>query len=187
MELANLALLTMTKILAIPGSLRANSSSNLILRTIISFSPKDSEVEVYDAIGSLPHFNDPEQEPRQVMDLKRRIREADAVLICTPEYAFGIPGSLKNALDWTVGSGEFVGKRVGIVTASSQGDKGHAALLLVLTAISAKINEEASLLISSVRAKLDSDGKVKDKELEMKLRNVVSTLIEAVPKEINTL
>lgn len=137
-------------------------------------------IEVYDAVGTLPHFNDPENEPSKVIAFKEKIRLADAVLICTPEYAFGIPGSLKNALDWTVGSGEFVGKPVGVVTASSQGEKGHAALLLVLTAISAKVIDDASLIISSVRAKLDSDGKIRDKALEIKLREVVPRLMHAV-------
>ncbi len=175
----------MTKILVIPGSLRAASSSNLILQAIISFSPKDSEIEVYDAVGKLPHFNDPENDPKEVIDFKESIRRAEAVLICTPEYAFGIPGSLKNALDWTVGSGEFVGKPVGIITASSQGEKGHAALLLVMTAISAAIIDDASILISSVRARLDSDGKIKDKELQMKLRGIVPSLIHAIERKIS--
>ena len=175
----------MSRILVIPGSLRASSSSNLILKAIISFSPKDSDIEVCNAIGSLPHFNDPEKDPAQVIDFKKRIKQADAVLICTPEYAFGIPGALKNALDWTVGSGEFLDKPVGIVTASSQGEKAHSALHLVLTALSATIIEDASLLISSVRATLDSEGKIKEKELEIKLRNVVPSLMDAVPRKIN--
>ena len=177
----------MTKILIIPGSLRASSSSNLILKAIVSFSPKYSEIEVCNAIGSLSHFNDPEEEPAQVMDFKKRIKQADGVLICTPEYAFGIPGALKNALDWTVGSGEFLDKPVGVVTASSQGEKGHSALRLVLTALSAKIIDEASFLISSVRARLDSEGKIKEKELEIKLRSVVPSLMDAVPKKVNIL
>src|SRR5688572_30755926 len=109
----------MTKILAIPGSLRANSSSNLILQNIISLANEEATIEVFDGVGSLPHFNDPEHIPAVVTDFKARIIRADAVLICTPEYAFGIPGSLKNALDWTVSSGEFIDKAVGIVTASS--------------------------------------------------------------------
>ena len=177
----------MTRILIIPGSLRANSSSNLILQAIVSFNHNDCDIEVYDGVGRLPHFNDPENDPKEVVDFKERIRRADAVLICTPEYAFGIPGSLKNSLDWTVGSGEFVGKPVGVVTASSQGEKGHAALILVLTAISAKIVDEASLLVSSVRARLDSDGKIRDRDLEMKLRNVLPRLVGAASKRVNTL
>ena len=186
MDHVNLPLSAMTKILAIPGSLRANSSSNLILKAIISYVPEGSGIEVYDAVGALPHFNDPEQVPREVASFKEKIRDADAVLICTPEYAFGIPGSLKNALDWTVGSGEFVGKPVALVTASSEGEKGHAAMLLVLNAISARVIEESTLVISSVRATLDPQGNIRQKELEEKLKAAVKHLVNVVPKKINT-
>ena len=170
----------MTKILAIPGSLRLNSSSNYILSAILSVAPKDVVCEIYQGIGSLPHFNDPEDTPGPVVEFRQKIRESDAVLICTPEYAFGIPGSLKNALDWTVGSGDFVDKPVGLVTASSQGEKGHAAMLLVLTAISAKVIDESTLLIPFVRSKLDRAGIVKDNSLLEELAIVVRALVKAV-------
>ena len=166
----------MTKILAIPGSLRGNSSSNQILPEIVALAPADIEIEIYNGLGSLPHFNDPQLTPEIVIEFKKRISRADAVLICTPEYAFGIPGSLKNALDWTVGSGEFVHKPVAVITASSQGEKGHAALLLVLTAISAQVISESCLVIPSVRAKLDESGKIRDDSLRTKLSQIVKTL-----------
>lgn len=187
MNPANLALLTMTKILAIPGSLRANSSSNLVLQSIISSAPEIVIVEVYNDVGVLPHFNDPKQVPSAVTEFRKKVKEADAVLICTPEYAFGIPGSLKNALDWTVSSGEFIDKPVGLVTASSQGEKGHAALLLVLTAISAKIIDDATLLIPFVRSKLDASGNIKDHDLTNELKKVVENLSSAARKKSNIL
>lgn len=145
---------------------------------MIAMIPADVEVEVYNGIGSLPHFNDADVAPESVKEFRMKIKDADAVLICTPEYAFGIPGSLKNALDWTVGSGEFVDKRVGLVTASSQGEKGHAALLLVLGAISAKVINEATLLISFVRARLDDKGNVKDASTANDLQRVVDALVQ---------
>src|SRR5690606_6281124 len=92
----------MIKILAIPGSLRSASSSNHILRAIVKAAPAGLTIEVYDNIAMLPHFDDPQESPKIVSEFRTKIRKADAVLICTPEYAFGIPGSLKNALDWTV-------------------------------------------------------------------------------------
>ncbi len=141
--------------------------------------PADVEVEVYSGIGSLPHFNDADEAPGSVIEFRTKVNDADAVLICTPEYAFGIPGSLKNALDWTVGSGEFVDKPVGLVTASSQGEKGHAALLLVLGAISARVINEATLLISFVRSRLDDKGNVKDVSTANDLQNVVNALLNA--------
>jgi hypothetical protein len=78
---------------------------------------------------------------------------------CLPQH---VPGSLKNALDWTVVSGEFINKPVALITASSQSEKGHAALLLILTAISARIVEKSSFVISFIRAKLDEKGAFKD-------------------------
>lgn len=182
---ANHALLTMIKILAIPGSLRWNSSSNLILNHIVSSAPEGMLFEVYDGIGTLPHFNDPEEVPPVVIEFKQRIKKADAILICTPEYAFGIPGTLKNALDWTVSSGEFIDKPVGLITASSQGEKGHAALMLVLTAISANIVEDAALLISFVRSKLDLSGKIKDEVVANDVMNVVHRLASTARKKLN--
>jgi len=168
------------KILAIPGSLRENSSSNRILNAIVSTTPSQVFVEVFPGVSNLPHFNDPEETPPAVADFRQKIREADAVLICTPEYAFGVPGSLKNALDWTVASGEFINKPVGLVTASSQGERGHAALLLTLSAISSKIIPEATLLISFVRSKLDPAGNIKDPDLSNQLGTIIPALIHAL-------
>jgi chromate reductase, NAD(P)H dehydrogenase (quinone) len=166
----------MVKILAIPGSLRENSSSNQILKAFIELSPPDVSVEIYDGVGRLPHFNDAEKPSDEVIAFRAKISNADAVLICTPEYAFGIPGSLKNALDWTVASGEFVEKRVGLITASSQGEKGHAALLLVLQALSSNVVEDATLIISFVRSKLNGDGSLKDPKVADDLKSVITHL-----------
>jgi NAD(P)H-dependent FMN reductase len=177
----------MTKVLAIPGSLRANSSSNFILQAIISSAAETVLIEVYNDVGVLPHFNDPKQVPSSVTEFRKKVKEADAILICTPEYAFGIPGSLKNALDWTVSSGEFIDKPVGLVTASSQGERGHAALLLVLTAISAKIVDDATLLIPYVRSKLDASGNIKDHQLLNELRKVIENLSFAAQKKSSIL
>ena len=168
------------KILAIPGSLRANSSSNQILTSVLAFAPAGVSIEIFNGVGMLPHFNDPIEIPDSVLEFRNKIRQADAVLICTPEYAFGIPGSLKNALDWTVSSSEFVDKPVGLITASSQGEKGHAALILVLTAISSRLIHDATLLISFVRAKLDATGNIKDKELADHLKQALDNLVKSV-------
>jgi len=170
----------MTKILAIPGSLRDNSSSNLILKAIISMAPPELEIEIFNGVGDLPHFNDPQEVPEAVIQFRKKVKQTDAILICTPEYAFGVPGSLKNALDWTVGSGEFVDKPVSLITASSQGEKGHAALLLILTAISANVIDDASLLISFVRSKLDSEGNIKDPLLSENLKSATKAILKSI-------
>lgn len=170
----------MMKILAIPGSLRLTSSSNHILNAVVSTASAEVSLEIFDGVGKLPHFNDPAEAPEIVAGFRNKIREADAVLICTPEYAFGVPGSLKNALDWTVSSGEFIDKPVGLITASSQGERGHAALLLILGAISAKVVPDATLLISFVRSKLDPSGNINDRSLSEALKKILPALVEAV-------
>jgi NAD(P)H-dependent FMN reductase len=176
----------MIKILAIPGSLRANSSSNKILSAVISMAPTEISIELFDGVGDLPHFNDSDEVDPRVEELRTKIKTADAVLVCTPEYAFGVPGSLKNALDWTVASGEFIDKPVGLITASSHGEKGHAALLLILTAISAMIVEDATLLISFVRSKLDGEGKIKDPQVSKELNRVLHALVKSVKTSKNS-
>ena len=171
---------TMIKILAIPGSLRPNSSSNKILSAVIAMAPAEVSIEQFDGVGNLPHFNDSDEVDPRVEEFRTKIKAADAVLICTPEYAFGVPGSLKNALDWTVASGEFIDKPVGLITASSQGEKGHAALLLILTAISSTVVSDATLLISFVRSKLDPEGRIKDPQVSNDLNGVLHALVQHV-------
>jgi chromate reductase len=126
--------------------------------------PANIQFQVYDGIGTLPHFNDAAAPSAEVLEFRKKVKEANGVIICTPEYAFGIPGSLKNALDWTVGTAEFVDKPVALITAASHGLKAHAAMLLVLQAISANVIADSSMIISFVRAKLDEHGNVKDLE-----------------------
>lgn len=170
----------MINILAIPGSLRAQSASNQILNALLAMAPENVSIELYAGVATLPHFNDADDVPEAVAAFRNKVRDADAVLICTPEYAFGVPGSLKNALDWTVSSGEFIDKPVGLITASSQGEKGHAALLLILTAISSKIVADACLLISFVRSRLDNTGKIKDPQVARDLGKALAALITSV-------
>ena len=141
-------------LLAISGSLRLNSSNTILLDIIRNMLPSNIKMKTYDGLGSLPHFNDSADLPASVIHFHKLLEEADVVLICSPEYAFGIPGSLKNALDWTVGTGNLVDKPVSLITASSSGDKAHAALLLTLTALSAKIIYNGTLLIPFIRAKI---------------------------------
>jgi chromate reductase len=100
-----------------------------------------------------------------------------------PEYAFGIPGSLKNALDWTVSSGELTNKPVTVITASLSGEKAHASLLQVFTALSSKVDERATLLISFIRAKLNEKGEVSDQQTLAALRSVLDAFLASIEKE----
>ena len=101
------------RILAISGSLRAVSSNTHLLRAAAQLAPAGVDVVLYDGLAGLPHFNPDVEEnvlPGPVADLRAAVGAADGLLISSPEYAHGVPGALKNALDWIVSSGELVGK-----------------------------------------------------------------------------
>jgi NAD(P)H-dependent FMN reductase len=109
------------KIFAISGSLQAASSNRRILEVARTSGPDGVQVDIYDSLAEVPAFNpdlDVEPGPPVVVDLRARVGSADGVLIATPEYAYGMPGSLKNALDWLVSSGELYGRRVAILCGS---------------------------------------------------------------------
>jgi chromate reductase len=164
------------KILAIVGSLRATSSNHMVVNHLARLVPNEIDFQIYDGMGKLPLFDDSETTPPAVQSLRDQLQAADAILICTPEYAFGVPGALKNALDWTVSSGELVNKPVALITASTGGDKAHAALLNILEALSARVATDARLLISFIRAKL-KNGEVSDADTLRALKAVLTALI----------
>jgi chromate reductase len=163
-------------ILTIPGSLRASSSSNIILKNISLMFPPEANLQHYEGIATLPHFNDSDHAPDSVIQFRAMLKEADAVLICQPEYAFGVAGSLKNAIDWTVGSGEFVDKPVILVTAASNGEKAHAAMILILNALSAKLQEN-TLLIPFVKTKINTNGSIIDSRVKEQLQLLVDNFM----------
>ena len=106
--------------LAISGSLRAVSSNKALLRAAALVAPPELTVTLHDGLAELPQFNpDHELDPiPSVLHLRAELQAADAVLISSPEYAHGVPGALKNALDWVVGTGELVEKPVALLNAS---------------------------------------------------------------------
>jgi NAD(P)H-dependent FMN reductase len=153
------------KVFAISGSTRANSTNHSLIRAIANLMKDSFSVEVFEGIGRLPHF-DPrhidEGAPAEVVFFREKIAAADGVLICTPEYAHGVPGSLKNAIDWTVASCEFSQKPTVLITASTDGQYGHKALLETLRVIEAKAIDELQLLIRFARTKINGEGDITD-------------------------
>jgi len=169
------------KIVAISGSLRTGSSNHAILRHLKQMAPPGLEFVIYDGLAQLPHFDpglDNETPPEAVKAFRQQLSEADGVIICTPEYAFGVPGSLKNALDWTVSSGSLVDKPLSLITASTGGENAHAALLLISGALSANLLPDATLLISYIRSKMDADGNITDRETAERLEHAFSHFLQ---------
>jgi NAD(P)H-dependent FMN reductase len=116
-------------------------------------------IELWDGLAGLPHFNpdlDGETLPPAVAAWRRRIAEADGLLISSPEYARGVPGSLKNALDWLVSGPEHPGKPVAFFHASERGVASQAALRLILETMGLRIVEAASLTIPLLGQQTDA-------------------------------
>jgi NAD(P)H-dependent FMN reductase len=162
----------MKNILAISGSLREGSSNHNILRLLGKTMPAAINYTIYDGLREIPAFDpgiDNDDPPTPVADLRQQLSQADGIIICTPEYAFGVPGALKNALDWTVSSGSFSGKATALITASTGGENAHEAMIKILGATDAKLSPETILLIQFVRSKMDADGNITDLKTLQKL------------------
>ncbi|MBS1599448.1 MAG: NAD(P)H-dependent oxidoreductase [Bacteroidetes bacterium] len=174
------------RILSICGSLRPNSSNHSIVNAIAGLMPEYVDFLRYNGLATLPAFDDSIDQSPAVINFRRQLSNADGILICTPEYAFGVPGSLKNALDWTVGTGEFVDKPVALVVASTGGENAYASLLLTLKALSARMEKDGSALISYVRSKLDNKGNVSDPETLKILQTVIDRLLVNMHDKLKT-
>jgi len=168
------------RVIGISGSLRRNSSASTILRIVGSLMPAHVHFHVYSGLGEIPAFDDSPDIPFPVAGFIRQITEADGVFFCTPEYAFGVPGALKNALDWTVSTTAFSDKPVALVTAASQGQKAHEALLNTLTALGTQLGNDSNLLISFVRSKLDQQDQIKDAATLDAVKQVVASFIKRI-------
>jgi NAD(P)H-dependent FMN reductase len=171
------------KIFAISGSTRSNSSNLKILKQIAELSKDLFELKIFEGLAEIPHFNpdlDTENPPQQVTNFRNEIQKADGVIICTPEYVFSLPGSLKNALEWCVSTTIFSKKKVGLITASASGEKGHEELLLIMKTIEANFNEETSLLIQGARGKVNTEGTIVDRQTLEQIQKFITTFDKLV-------
>jgi NAD(P)H-dependent FMN reductase len=158
------------KILALCGSLRAVSSNRAALEACILLAPPGTEVTIFDGIEKLPHFNpdlDRDPLPDKVAELRRLIGTCDRLLISSPEYAHGLAGSLKNALDWLVGSLEFPETEVALINTSPRAGHAQAQLREVLTTMSAVLRETVTLPL--LGRTIDAAGIAADPELSAAL------------------
>lgn len=159
------------KILALCGSLRAVSSNRAALEALRLLAPAGTEIAIYDGIDRLPHFNpdlDRDPLPEHVAELRRLVGESDRLLISSPEYARGIAGSLKNALDWLVGSLEFPEKIVVPINTSQRATEAQAQLRLVLATMSADLRDTITLPL--LGAGLDAAGIAADPAMAAALK-----------------
>lgn len=170
------------RILAISGSLREHSSNTALLRSAIALSPKNVEMKLYRGLGDLPHFN-PDLEPTEpppVTNLRKQLSGSDGLIISSPEYAHGVPGVLKNALDWLVSGEEFVGKPIALFNASPRATYAQAALTEIVTTMAGRVVPEASITVSLLGKNLDADGIVADLEIASALRAALGAFAIAI-------
>jgi NAD(P)H-dependent FMN reductase len=175
----------MTTILALSGSLRSASSNGALLTAVARLAPAGVRIERFDGIATLPHFNPELDEegmtpPPAVKEWRERLAKADGVVISMPEYAHGVPGAFKNALDWIVSSGEFTDKPTLLLNAAPHGgERAQAAIAGTLEIMGARLLRDASRLSPFLRARLAPDAALEDPEAVALLRESLAALIEA--------
>ena len=145
-------------------------------------TPPGDEISFFQGVGDLPHFN-PDLEliapPESVSQLRIQLSQSACVFISCPEYAHGIPGSFKNALDWVVGSGELVDKPVGIINLSSSSTFAQASLIEILTVMSARIVPDACLTLTLPKRSMNEAEILAEFEIVTRLKVAIEAIRSA--------
>jgi len=176
------------KIVAISGSLRAGSTNAALLHEAARLAPLGMDFVFCDAIGEIPHFNpdldvDDDSPPQVVRDFRRLLISADGIVVSCPEYAHGVPGTMKNALDWLVSVGALVGKPVLLLNAApAGGEHAQASLLHTLQTMNWNVLADASLTAPFLRRKLQVGQTIDEPDVAAKLRASLDALAAAVAK-----
>jgi len=170
-------------ILAISGSLRATSLNTAVLQAAGRLAPAGVTIEMFEGIGNLPFFNsdlDGDRLPREVAEFRAAIGAADGLLISSPEYARGVAGVMKNALDWLVGSFEFPNKPVALINTSPRATHALAALSITLETMAARLVQDASITLPLLGTTNDAASIAANAELAAPLRNALERYAQAI-------
>jgi NAD(P)H-dependent FMN reductase len=173
------------RILAISGSLRAASANTSLIEALPLVAPPAIEVVVYRGLGDLPPFNpdlDGDDPPAAVLELRRQIGLCDGLVICSPEYAHGVAGTMKNALDWLVASLEFAGTPVALINASPFSEFAQPQMRETLTVMSGEVVDAASLTVPLQGGKMTAPEVAADPDMAAKLRAALDALIDYARK-----
>ena len=159
-------------VLALPGSLRAASINAAFCRAASRLAPAPLRISVYAGLGELPLFNaDLEADPpRAVREFRDAVGRARALIIASPEYAHGMSGVIKNALDWLVSFEGFIGKPVALVNTSPRARHAYEALREVLQTMSADILSDACMTLPLLGATVTEDAIISSPELAARIR-----------------
>jgi chromate reductase, NAD(P)H dehydrogenase (quinone) len=171
------------QLLALSGSLRAASTNTTLLKAAAAVVSPDVTLHTYDGLGDLPHFNpDLDKDPPHaaVDEFRFHLRKSAGVIISTPEYAHGVPGVLKNALDWLVASGELYEKPVALFSASPRANYAQASIMETLTVMTARVVPEACIVVPLLGKDLDEKGVIADSDFAQTLRSALIAFADAI-------
>jgi len=178
------------RILGIAGSLRQESFNRATLREATKLVPENAEIEIFELDGDIPGFNqdDEKNPPQKIVELKQKIREADAILFVTPEYNYSVPGVLKNAIDWASrphGDNAFNGKPAAIMGASI-GNIATARAQYHLRQMFVFLNifpvNQPEVMIGNAAEKFDEQGNLKDETTKKFIRDLLAELVSYTKK-----
>lgn len=170
-------------ILALSGSLRAASINSALLRAAARLTPPSCRVTVFESLGTLPLFN-PDRDaspPPPVLALRQAVGRAHALIIASPEYAHGVSGVLKNALDWLVSFEGFVAKPVAVLNSAPRAHHAYAALIEVLVTMSANVIRPPVIPLSGPG--LDEEAMIRDPHIAAAIRGALDTLAAALVRD----
>lgn len=170
-------------VLGFGGSLRKKSFNKALLRGAIELMPKGAKLELFD-LEEIPLFNQDQETkiPEKVREFKAKIREADAILIATPEYNYSIPGVLKNAIDWAsrpYGDNALEGKPVAIMSASSGmlgGARAQYHLRQVFVTLDMYPINWPEVMVPFADKKIDEEGRVTDEKTKERIKELLDSL-----------
>jgi len=168
------------RVLAMSGSLRRASSNSALVAAVARLAPPAVDVSIYRGLAELPPFNpdiDGDSAPAAVMGFRTALHTCHALLLSSPEYAHGVPGVLKNALDWVVGSGELIDKPVALINTSARATHARASLVETLSVMSARLVRDASITVALDGRMLDADGIVADETIAAAVRSAIDALV----------
>jgi len=175
------------QIVALPGSLRRGSVNRALLQAAQLLAPWNTTVRLFDGIGALPLFS-PDLEsavPPGPAELRSVLVASDAILIACPEYAHGVPGAFKNALDWVVGCADLPSKPVGLLNAALRAEHAQAALAEIIATMNHQLIQEACLRIP-ISKDMDASAIVRDEQLAARLSSALSALAAAAIRQRET-
>jgi chromate reductase len=172
------------RLLAISGSLRRASSNTAALEALAKLAPEGVKVLVYRDLATVPPFNPDDDvedlpKPEPVERLRALVGASDALIIAAPEYAHGVPGVLKNALDWLVASENFAGKPVALINASPRAFHAQASLRETLATMAARVMPEAFAAISLNGKTVTADEVLADPASARRLKESLDALLAA--------